>query len=202
MASASRRASARRPPFNSQIGGTRSPTRRSTDACCSDGEALGQPGLVGHERPRAPGRALVGGLREHAGDPRPDPALRVGGPVHAVGEVAEQQPAAVVEQHQQQLVLGREVAVERLRGQAALAQDVAQRRVDGAASARSRRRWRRRCAGARRRRRRGGRPRPARPPGGSGTWPFDRSTVRPDGGSTVLSILRSPFAGQGQAWNC
>ena len=73
-------------------------------------------------------------LGEESLDPRPHLGDRTLRPhlLHAVDEVLGELAAAVVEDHQEQLVLGTEVAVEGLGGQARLGQDVAHLGLDRA----------------------------------------------------------------------
>jgi hypothetical protein len=93
---------------------------RSTEACCSSGKASASRSWLARK-----------GRGQDAVDPGPHPVLRLAARGHAVLQVTEEPPPAVVEQEQQQLVLGLEVAVEGLGRQSGLAEDVAERGIEG-----------------------------------------------------------------------
>ncbi len=94
------------------------------------GVRLGQAIPVGDEGPGATSGAGVARLGEHPLDPRPHPGLGRVDPLHPALEGGEEPSSAVVEQEEEQLVLGLEVPVEGLGGEAGLGQDLPQRRVD------------------------------------------------------------------------
>ena len=96
------------------------------------GELVGQPSGVRDERPRARRGARVDGLLGNALHPLAHTATRITRARHPVREVVGLPTATVVEDHEHQLVLRREVPVERGAGEARLHQDVAHLGVDRA----------------------------------------------------------------------
>ena len=94
-------------------------------------ECLTQPGKSDQERTGARRCLRICGLREHPVDPGAQLGRRGAGLADAMRQVVGKPPATVVEQHQQQIVLGLEVPVESLRRKPGFEKDVAYPRIHG-----------------------------------------------------------------------